>query len=173
MTEDYARIELQHIQIELVNKRYQHLRHFIDQYFCYKKGYVNGNGNADWGQIFWNEYVSSKAMEKTERSMVRKEHVIPLKRIRQELEKLAETNKTSLEDIAACLDKLVIFATITREEDRKLTAAGLHDRMPPGYDQDGHRLYSNPFARYEITGIQCKYAGNSSMQSSPAKAPRP
>ena len=41
-------IELQHIQLELHNNRSQHLRHFIDQYYCYKNGYVSKNGKAKW-----------------------------------------------------------------------------------------------------------------------------
>ena len=77
--EKYAEIELKHIQIELKNNRYQHLRNFIDQYFCYKNGYIKRTGNADWEGMVWNETVSLKAKNEPNRKKVVKEHVIPQK----------------------------------------------------------------------------------------------
>ena len=155
MTNDkYAEIELKHIQIELINFRYQHLRHFVDQYFCYKHGYVKKTGTADWEGIVWNETVSLEAKLENNRKNVVKEHVIPLKRITQELVQLAESNITSLKDIAECLDKLVVFATITKEEDKRLRDQKLNSKMPAGYDLEGDPLYKDPYARYKVTGIE-------------------
>ncbi len=150
----FAELELKHIQIELENNRYQHLRHFVDQYFCYKNGYVKKTGTANWEGIVWNENVSLNAKSENNRKKVVKEHVIPLKRITQELEKLVESKKTKLEEIAECLDRLVVFATITKDEDKRLREAKLHSKMPSAYDQVGHELYKDPFARYKVVGIQ-------------------
>ena len=41
------KIELKHVLLELISNRGQHLRHFVDQYFCYKHGYVKRTGTAD------------------------------------------------------------------------------------------------------------------------------
>lgn len=153
----HAEIELKHIQIELENKRYQHLRHFIDQYFCYKKGYVKKSGSANWEGIVWKEAVSLKAMNETSRTNVVKEHVIPLKRIAEELAKLAESNTISSNDISNCLDNLIFFATITKEEDKLLRDKKLHSKMPAEYDLEGHCLYKDPHARYKAVGIEYKY----------------
>lgn len=54
----YAEVELKHIQLELENNRTNHFRSFIDQYFCFKNGYVRKSGTADWEGIVWNEAVS-------------------------------------------------------------------------------------------------------------------
>lgn len=151
----FAEIELKHIQIELENKRYQHMRHFIDQYFCYKHGYVKKTGRANWEGMVWNETVSLKAkLEKYDRKKVVKEHVIPLKRIIQELTILAESKVASLNNIAKCLDKLIVFATITKEEDKLLRDNKLNSKMPEGYDLKGDPLYKNPYARYIHVGIE-------------------
>jgi hypothetical protein len=150
---DYAEIELKHIQIELENGRYQHMRHFVDQYFCYKNDYVKKTGTANWESIVWNETVSLKAKVEEDRKKVVKEHVVPLKRITQELAKLAESKNTSLISIAKCLDKLTVFGTITKEEDKLLRDNRLHSSMPEEYDLKDHALYKNPHARYIVSGI--------------------
>ncbi len=62
---DYAIIELKHIKLELLNDRTNHLRGFMDQYFCYKNGYKNKNGNAKWEAMVWKEYVSDDAKKIT------------------------------------------------------------------------------------------------------------
>jgi len=150
----YAEIELRHIQVELENNRFQHLRHFVDQYFCYKHGYIKRTGTADWEGIVWNETVSLKAINEKNRKNVVKEHVIPLKRITQELAILADKNTIQITDISKCLDKLIVFATITKEEDKLLRDNRLHSKMPVGYDLKGDALYKDPYARYKAVGIE-------------------
>lgn len=152
--EKNAEIELKHIQIELENGRFQHLRHFVDQYFCYKNGYVKKTGTADWEGIVWNETVSVKAKKERNRKNVVKEHLIPLKRITEELKKLSKSGKISLKDIGQCLNDYVTFATITKEEDKLLRENKLHSKMPPEYDLIGHQYYKDPYARYKIIGIK-------------------
>lgn len=141
----YADLELQHILLELKNGRAQHMRHFIDQYFCYKKGYVNKRGNADWGQIAKYEYISEdarRALAANKDEKVRRDHVVPLKVIITELKKLKPITK---EAIAAVLDRLVISAIITKAEDARLRGLKLNDKMPEGW--------KNPFDRYKAAQI--------------------
>ena len=147
-------IELKHIQLELNNNRTQHLRHFIDQYFCYKHGYVNKSGKAKWDDIFWNETVSIAASKTRTKGDVVKEHVVPLKHITSELVKLVKPEGVSLVEIADCLDELLHFATITKEEDKLLRQAKLHSRMPDEYFQKNSALYKDVFARYKIVNIR-------------------
>ena len=90
-------IELEHIRLELTHRRcnISHLRHFVDQWFCYKHGHITKSGIASWGKIIFNEYVSEgvlKLLENHTKSellnmkgknklIVEKEHIIPLYRI--------------------------------------------------------------------------------------------
>lgn len=152
-----ALIELQHIKLELENSRTDHLRHFVDQYFCYKHGYIKRTGSADWGGIVWNEIVSIEAQKKhPDRKSVTKEHVVPLKRIRLELLKNTVEGRISLAKISEIIDELLIFATITKEEDATLRKHKLTSSMPQGYDQISNALYGDPFARYKVAGIKFK-----------------
>lgn len=149
-------IELKHIRLELENNRYQHLRHFIDQYYCYMNGYANRNGKADWEKIVWgvNETISVNAYATRNRKEVVKEHVIPLKRIITELKQLSLIKNQELETIKSCIDGLLLFATITKEEDRRLRELKLTSSMPKEYDDPKHDLYLNPYSRYVIARIE-------------------
>jgi hypothetical protein len=147
----YAQIELKHILIEIKNQRGEHLRHFIDQYFCYKNGYVTKNCKPAWGKILWNEWVSDQAEK--EGGLVVKEHTIPIDVIKHLLLNLGIG--TTLKDIADLLDKYVVFATITKEEDTKLNNAKLKNKMPQHWDK------KDVLARYKKVGIKVtKYDTN-------------
>jgi addiction module HigA family antidote len=128
-------------------------RHFVDQWFCYKNGYVNANGGAKWEGILWHESVSIAAQATQDRRKVLKEHVVPLARITKELEKLADSDRTSLDDIEQCLIRYVHFATVTKDEDKLLRDANLDRSMPAGFDIPGDPLYGDIFARYRHVGI--------------------
>lgn len=154
MTQDNAQIELLHIQLELHHHRSQHMRHFIDQYFCYRHGLVTSSGKANWGKLFWYGHVSIQAAQETDKTRVVKEHVVPLKVITQKLQQLSADKPLSLEEIAACIDENLIFATITKEEDKRLREAGLNSKMPEAYYQPGHILFNDKFARYKKVGIE-------------------
>ena len=164
----YAEIELKHIQLELQNNRFQHLRHFVDQYYCYRKGFVNGNDRADWEAIVWNGRVSVEAREckdrilaqgkphkialKEARKLVVKEHVVPLKVITNLLKDLVTTGDTTLESIADILHTYTVFGTITKDEDAELRKAGLNSKMPK--DDAGNKWDGDVFARYKAVGIE-------------------
>lgn len=154
MTSDKnALIELQHIELELRNNRTQHLRHFIDQYYCYKNNHTNRRGKANWEGMVWKGFVSIEAARTSNRKDVVKEHVIPLKTITEILASHARDNKFSIETIAKILDTYVIFATISKREDKLLREAKLTSKMPEGFWKPGHPLHNDPFARYKTVGI--------------------
>ena len=144
-------IELSHIQLELTYRRKQHMRHFIDQYYCYQNGFVNRNNNADWNQIFWNGYASEGALALNHRnnSEVIKEHIIPMKVIVDELYTAIPSDKIEISEIKKILDSLLVYATITKEEDTILSKAGFKSKLPSNTNP-----YKNPFARYEEVGIK-------------------
>ena len=161
-------IELEHVQVELKYGRSQHFRHFIDQWFCYKWGYIKKRGKQpDWDSIAWQEYVTDDAMivleevntAKTKeekkiamRKVILKEHVIPMKEIIRVLKEFGK--EISIEQIENMLNKYLIFATITKDEDRILTKAKLREKMPPSYYDPNHELHEDLFARYKETGIE-------------------
>lgn len=155
-----AEIELKHIQLELSCGRANHFRHFIDQYFCYANGYVSSNGNAAWGKIVGQEYVSPKAKEIIDQPgydhtlIVGKEHVVPLKVIGQMLLGL---ECPELEDIKNLIDNWLIFATITKDEESDLDSNGLKQKMPEGFYTKSSHLYLDKFARYKEAGIDLLY----------------
>ena len=151
-----ARIELQYIQLELQNFRTNHLRHFIDQYYCYKKGYVTRGGNPKWELIVWgeNEAISLEASKTKNRKEVVKEHVIPLKRVTQELMKLPVAELDDLNVVKNCINKFLIYGTITKEEDARLRKLKLTSTMPSEYDDHHHDWFNDPYARYHGADIK-------------------
>lgn len=156
---EYAKLELQHIQLEIRHDRYQHLRHFVDQYYCYCRHIVKRTGRADWEGVVWKGIVSVAARSESARKRVVKEHVVPLKVITTKLQDLAESGKTSLEDIAKVLKDLTHFGTITKEEDAKLRKAGVNRSMPDGYFQKGHPYHNDILARYKEARISLEPVG--------------
>ena len=145
-------IELKHLQLEIKNNRTQHFRHFVDQYFCYKNNYTTKSGKASWSKIPWNEYVSLEGNKTRDKKLViEKEHIVPLKVIE---EKLLELGKgVTVESIKEILDKYLMFATITKEEDKKLNDNGLKKDMPREFYDPNNILFGDLFARYKVTGI--------------------
>ena len=152
-TNSYALIELMHIQLELNNSRTQHFRHFVDQFYCYKHGYINKSGKANWDSILWKDYVSKAAKKTKEKSAVTKEHVFPLILITKKLQDQAIESPISLRQIESTIDQFLIFATITKEEDAKLRSLRLTKSMPNEYFNKKSDLYEDIFARYKIAKI--------------------
>lgn len=150
----HARIELLHIQLELQHGRAHHLRHFIDQFYCYKHGYTNRSGKADWDRLLWSEYVSKAAMLTRNKADVTKEHVVPLKLIGRKLLEKAQQSPISLREIEDIIDCFLVFATITREEDAHLRRLKLGSAMPEAFFDEASTLHGDVFARYKVAGIE-------------------
>lgn len=162
------RIELEHIKLELLHRRTKnakslnHLRHFVDQWYCYKFGYITNGNRAAWGKIIFNEYVSEgviKLLEKYSkedllqmkgkvRLIVDKEHIIPLNVITKKLLELPIN--PSIEEIESILMDHVKYATITKEENSLLSKQD----MPSEYFDANHLLYNDFLARYKSAGIR-------------------
>jgi hypothetical protein len=149
-----AEIEIEHIKLELLNNRSEHLRHFVDQYYCYKNNYVNSKGRPVWNKIYWSEIVSVKASHTKDKKEVVKEHVVPLKVITDLLISYSNKNDIDSNQIKAILDKHLIFATITKEEDAELRKKKLVSKMPDAFYDKGNYLYGDLFARYKVTEIE-------------------
>lgn len=150
-------IELRHIQLELQNGRSQHLRHFIDQYFCYKEGYVSRNGRSKWSLMYKQEWVSINAEEIDDKKLlVEKEDIVPLKLITKKLKALG--TDCTIKQIRVLIDKYLYFATITKEEDAILSKHGLRQKMPDEFFEEKSELYEDVFARYKKVGILVKKA---------------
>jgi len=149
-----ALIELQHIHLELSNGRAQHLRHFVDQYYCYKNNHVKRTGAAHWESVVWKGNVSREARRLGDRKLVVKEHAVPLRVIRQLLVELSRDGDVTIERIARVLDENVVFATISKDEDRLLRSHGLTSKMPEGFRTPGHVLFGDRLARYKFSGIE-------------------
>jgi len=147
----HLEIELEHITLEIKHQRGHHLRHFVDRYFCYKNGYINKNGIAKWDDIFWKEWVSIEANKTRDKKKVTKEHVVPLKVVTTKLLLLGK--KATEEQIVQTLDKHLIFATITKEEDKILRDLGLNSKMPKGFYEEGNLYYNDLFSRYKEANI--------------------
>ena len=148
-------LELRHILLEVQAQRGQHLRHFVDQWFCYKNGYINRSGKAKWKDIAWAEYVSPQADETRDfDQVIHKEHIVPLKVIAHKL--IALGKDATLDQIEAVLTKYLRFATITKAEDKILNSNGLNQKMPEEFYDPHHQLHDDVFARYKVTGIELR-----------------
>lgn len=149
-----ARIELEHIQLELRNGRTHHFRHFVDQYYCYKNGHVKRTGTAHWESVVWKGNVSLHARKLGDRKLVVKEHAMPLLVIRGLLKDLFHAGNATLDGIAKLLDENVVFATISKEEDAHLRRLGLTSKMPDGFVMPGNALCGDLLARYKFADIE-------------------
>jgi hypothetical protein len=157
-----AEIELEHIAVELRNSRGQHLRHFVDQYYCYKLGVVTRGGRADWESLMGVGVISSAAALVTDRKMLVKEHVVPLSFIRLQLLKMTQQEEPTHQAIAKVIDKYFVIGAITKVEDAKLRGLKLHRSMPAEFENPSSPMYGDVFSRYRAADIQfaasAKYA---------------
>ena len=148
--DDNVEIELLHIELELKIGRAQHFRHFVDQYYCYRHGYVTSGGRAKWEALLRTGVVSAAALDERERKRLVREHAVPLKVITDHLLRLVDAGPLS---IAATIDKYFIVGLITKEEDQQLRRLNLSNRMPMEYFERGHLLHGNLLARYHAADI--------------------
>ncbi|MEK9713629.1 MAG: hypothetical protein VW258_13780 [Thalassolituus sp.] len=74
------------------------------------------------------------------------EHVVPHSFV---MEKLLSLEEVTPEKVKIVLEKFYIICAITKDEDRKLTAAGLRSKMPESWNEYDDSV----FARYEAVGI--------------------
>lgn len=147
---DNKTIELEHILLELKNRTpAQHMRHFIDQYYCYEHNLITKGGKANWGKIFWMGYTSINAnlIDRKNKSLVVKDHVIPLNIIVSFLSKIP-INELSTLKVKEILDSLLIYATITKKEDAELNKLGLRNKMLIEH-KTIKELKANAFERYK------------------------
>lgn len=158
-----AKIELEHIQLELNNERFNYLRHFADSYYCYHNNIIGPRGGLNTNRVLWGFNVSVRADELLQganndkgsiSNEIRKEHIVPLKFIAEKLREIVANGNVCLNDIQECLNKHVIFATITKDEDEKLNELGLNSEMPVGFYNPGSEFYGDLFARYKKAGIK-------------------
>lgn len=157
LSELNACIEVQHIKLELIHRRSQHMRHFVDQYYCYRNGYINTRGRADWEGMLWIGHVSREASALRERGSVVKEHVVPLRVIVEKLKQL-EIQDSRIDDaIRAVLDRYVHFATISKSEDERLRNLQLGSKMPDGFTESGHEYHEDLFSRYKAANIELSH----------------
>jgi len=145
-----AKIELEHILVEIQNERYNHLRHFMDSWFCYSNGYVVNKDdvcNPNWDFINYREWVSESALlylneftplDKT--TKIIKEHIVPVKEFEKILKK-----ETSTEGIKEQLKKNLIFAVITNKDEETLNKNGFKEKMPDKWE--------HPLDRYKQSNI--------------------
>lgn len=151
-----AEIELEHIAVELRNSRGQHLRHFVDQYYCYKLGIVTRGGRADWESLMEVGVISSAAALVTDRKMLVKEHVVPLSFIGLQLLRLNGQEEITHHAIAQVIDKYFVIGAITKIEDARLRSLKLHRSMPAGFENPSSPLYGDVFSRYRAANIDFK-----------------
>ena len=156
--EKQMELELNHIKLELEMGRMNHMRHFIDQYYCFKHKFVNRNGGAHWEGLVWKGLVSKAARALSDRKQVVKEHVVPMRFICEELMLASEAGALSIEKIAEILDRLTHFGTITKKEDKLLRQAGLNQTMPEGFHDPDHPYYQDVLSRYHAVGIELEAA---------------
>ena len=74
------------------------------------------------------------------------EHVVPHLIV---MDKLLSLDKLTNENIINVINKYYVICAITKEEDKKLNAAGLRSKMPKNWNDESGSV----FARYETVGI--------------------
>jgi transcriptional regulator CtsR len=95
--------------------------------------------------------VNANLLNRKNKSLVVKEHVIPLNIIVSFLSKIP-TKELSIEKVKEILDSLLIYATITKEEDKLISKIGLGRKMTIEYETI-EELKANAFDRYKHVNI--------------------
>lgn len=78
------------------------------------------------------------------------EHVVPRKVI---VAKWLAVSQPTPEQTFALFERYGIGCVVLREEDDRLTACGLRQRMPEAFYNTSHPLHDDPWARYRVAGI--------------------
>lgn len=159
-------IELERMNLEFIQIfiKYQPpksaLRTFLDEWFAYNRGelFLSGRLGPHWynkpdpvrhnAALRGMDFISEQAEEVLsgrQRHELMKDHSVPIAVVRS---KLFELNDTSIESIRSLLMTWYKLGVITKDEDTRLNANGLRQKMPD--DWDG----ADPFARYHAVGIK-------------------
>ena len=121
-------------------------------------GLIYGTLNWPWCHRFapsgsnepfrWFRYYSLAAQDaiRLGEGKLTRDHIIPWKVARDVALGLADLSPAAVRNF---LSRFAEVCVITPEEDRCLTAHGLKDRMPTGWD----RATGDPFERYRAAGI--------------------
>ena len=91
-------------------------------------------------------FCRSNAARGLKRKDVIHEHVVPHSIV---MSKLLSLDPLTHENIMSVINKYYVICAITKEEDKKLNAAGLRSKMPAEWDEKNDSV----FARYEAVGI--------------------
>lgn len=149
----HAGLELQHIYLEVYAERFQYLKQFFEGYYCYRHRLVTRQSKADWEQIFEQGIRSVAASKVDDRKQLIRELRLPLSVLTGRLKELVRDDELTVEAIKQLLDEHLQYAILTREELRKLKAAGLDKRMPADYYRQGTDSYQNTDSRFAAVGI--------------------
>ena len=93
-----------------------------------------------------NKCFSTKAVDLNRRDVIY-EHVVPHSVV---MKKLLELDSLTDENIMSVLKKFYVICVITKEEDKRLSAAGLRRDMPHQWNHENDSI----FARYEHEKVQ-------------------
>lgn len=109
-------------------------------------------------KIIGNKYWSKSAINKYEKTKESKEfifeHIVPKKIfIDYILDNPTFLNGMGYQEIKKLLDKILVGCVITKEEDQKLKANGLKQKMPKDITNISE-IAKNPWARYIECGIE-------------------
>jgi len=91
-------------------------------------------------------FCTSEQAKGLKRKEVIYEHVVPHSIV---MDKLLALNDLRNEKIFKVIEKFYIVCAITKEEDKRLSAAGFRSKMPDGWNADTDSVY----ARYNAVGI--------------------
>lgn len=133
------------------------MRDILDVVEGLMRGALNSKGNYDHSSLkLKSSYISETALSLSESlssvdllKVTHREHAIPLKIVLRELYRLKNLNPESLR---CFLETRLISVLITKEEQLLLDGSPykIKDVMPVGWNG------INPFARFEIVGIQIR-----------------
>lgn len=104
-------------------------------------------------QMIGEQDIHTRAQyQQFRRANLRHEHVVPNSVIYRIIGRRVN-EMTEVNEIEAILRTFCLRATITLDEDARLSVAGLRNTMPPGFDIPGHDYFEDPMARYRAVGL--------------------
>ncbi|WP_047043001.1 hypothetical protein [Vibrio mexicanus] len=140
-------IEFEHLYLEAKYQRWSLVPRFLFSYFCFREGYVTTHGKPDW------EKARASCRRSTDASISKQVDLIPLVPLDTlvgEIKCLERDDLLSKDTLRNCLDDLLDYVVISKQEWQKMKNLGLEDRMPVNWYQSKTK---DRYARLKAIGI--------------------
>lgn len=125
-------IEFEHLYLEAKYQRWSLVPRFLFSYFCFREGYVTTHGKPDWEKA---RASCRRSIDASTSKQVELMPLIPLDTLVGEIKCLERDDALDRDSLHQCLDGLLDYVVISKQEWKELKKLGLEERMPVSWYQ--------------------------------------